>query len=391
MAAAAPAKTTPFSLGLFQGVPQHENFPRYKELLDVVEMPASEKPHVFPAGDALTLPESFEFDGRTVKVEDALEETDTAALLVLKDGKIVFEKYFLTGGQDVQWTSWSVAKSFVSALVGIAVAEGHIKSIEDPISAYIDVQPGSAYDGVRIKDVLQMSSGARWLEDYSDQTCDALQLGFCFSGENTFDAFVAGMKKELPPATLCRYNSGDTQALGTLLIKATGKPLAEYMREKLVLPLGFEHSGYWLVDREAREAAFAGLLLTARDFAKLGELYRLGGKWHSGAQIVPAEWVSASSHGDAPHLAPGTPVIGDGIRLPYGYGYQWWLMPGPGGQFAAQGVYNQTVQVAPEEGVVVVKLSATKLYGTTMGEETNKGALNGALLGAIVAAAGKAK
>ena len=165
------------NLGLFTGQPQFENFPRFKEALPVSRMAAAARPFSAPLGAAVSLPATYAFADEQRSADAFLAQTDTVALLVLKDGAVRHELYRLTGGRDVQWISWSVAKSFVSALVGIAVAEGHIRSIADAISDYVDVEPGSAYDGVRIKDVLQMSSGARWNEDYNDPTSDVHRLG----------------------------------------------------------------------------------------------------------------------------------------------------------------------------------------------------------------------
>ena len=148
-------------------------------------------------------------------------------------------------------------------------------------------------------------------------------------------------------------------------------------------PLGMESDGYWLLDTTGREMAFGGVNLTARDFAKLGELYRRGGEWN-GRQVVPADWVAASVVPDAPHLEWGRPVIA-GEALSDGYGYQWWLIPGGLGQYSAIGVYNQWVFVSPQHGVTIVKLSATRTYGTTMGEETSYSETHEAFLRAVVA------
>lgn len=289
----------------------------------------------------------------------------------------------MTGGREVQWISWSVAKSFVSALVGIAVSEGHIASLADPISGYIRVEPGSAYDGVSIKDVLQMSSGARWNEDYADAASDVFRLGATMAGAMSLDDFVATMVHEAAPGTVCRYNSGDTQALGALLVKATGKSLTDYMREKLVVPLGFEADCYWLIDDTGMEMAFAGLNVTARDFAKLGELYRNKGRWN-GQQIVPENWVDASVRVSAPHLVPEQPILAD-HPLDLGYGYQWWLPDGDRGEFSAIGIYNQLVYVDPSRAVTIVKLSANPAYGTSMDEATNREMENIAFLRGIAA------
>lgn len=378
-------QVTMIDLGLFSGQPQFDNFCRFKDILPVSRMAASTAPHQFAEGQFMALPQSYSFEGSERSTEAFLTATDTAAVLVLKDGAVVHELYRLTGGRNVQWISWSVAKSFVSALVGIAVAEGAIRSIEDPISDYIEVEPGSAYAGVCIRDVLQMSSGARWNEDYADPTSDVHRLGATMAGAMSLDAFVATMVAESQPGTICRYNSGDTQALGALLVKATGRSLTDYMREKLVEPLGFESDAYWLIDGTGMEMAFAGLNVTARDFAKLGELYRSNGQWN-GQQIVPRDWVKASVRAGAPHLQPGRPILAD-HPLELGYGYQWWLPDGNRGEFSAIGIYNQLVYVDPSRGVTIVKLSANPAYGTTMDESTNREMENIAFLRAVAAAA----
>lgn len=370
-------------LGLFTGQPQFENFARFKDILPVARMAAATSPFTFPDGAAIALPESYVLAGEARSSQAFIEQTDTAALLVMKNGAIRHELYRLTGGRDVQWISWSVAKSFVSALVGIAIADGYIRSIDEAISDYITVEHGSAYDGVKIRHVLQMSSGARWNEDYADSSSDVHRLGATMAGAMSLDAFVATMVPESTPGTVCRYNSGDTQALGALLVKATGRSLTEYMRDKLLVPLGFESDAYWMVDATGMEMAFAGLNVTARDFAKLGELYRNHGRWQ-GRQIVPEDWVRASVRADAPHLQPGQPILSD-HPLDLGYGYQWWLPDGDRGEFSAIGIYNQLVYVDPSRGVTIVKLSANPAYGTTMDEATNREMENIAFLRAICA------
>ncbi|MBT2674130.1 beta-lactamase family protein [Streptomyces sp. ISL-14] len=244
--------------GLFTGAPQHDHFCRMKDLLSAREMAPAAQPYVWPEGEAIDLPETYVFEGTPRPSKEFLADTDTAAVLVLVDGVVRHESYFLTGGPDVQWLSMSVAKSFVSALVGIAVAEGHIAGVDEPISSYVPVQPGSAYDGVSIRDVLQMSSGARWNEDYTDVTSDVFQLSAATMGiGGTLDDFVARMVRESEPGTVCRYNSGETQVLGALVARATGRPVAEYMREKLGEPLGMTSAGYWLLDPPGRSSPSA--------------------------------------------------------------------------------------------------------------------------------------
>jgi CubicO group peptidase (beta-lactamase class C family) len=357
-------------LGLFTGIPQHENFTRVPELIPTSKMSPSSTPHDWPATDPVDLPDTYAFNGESRAAEDFLVQTDTAALLVLHDGAISYEWYGLTGGPNVPWISMSVAKSVISALVGIAVDEGHISSIDQPIGDYIRVTPGSACDGVSIKDVLQMSSGARWNEDYNDPASDIFRLAAAMGDGGTLEEFVATMVRDNEPGRICRYNSGDTQALGALLVGATGRSITDYMQEKLVEPLGISSPAYWLVDSAGMEVAFAGLVMTARDYAKFGELYRNGGRWR-GKQIVPKSWVDASLTSDADHLQPGRPVVGS-RALDLGYGYQWWLPASDFGEFTAIGVYNQFVYVSPSKKTVVVKLSANRMYGTSDDESTNR-------------------
>ena len=371
------------SLGLFTGVSQVDNFCRMAELLPSVEMVASSRPRPWPAGEQVEAPRTFGYFGYQKPFEDGFVETETSALLLLHRGQVRYERYALTGGPDVRWISMSVAKSFVSALVGIAIAEGHIGGVDDPISDYIDVPDGSAYDGVSIRHVLQMASGARWNEEYSDPDSDVRRVEAAMSGHGTLEEVVASMVREHAPGTMCRYNSGDTQALGLLLIRATGRPLAEYMHEKLVEPLGFTSSCSWLVDGAGTEAAFAFLTATARDFARLGELYRNGGRVGD-VPVVPAAWVRDSVEDSAP---PFEPIPGFDGEPPIGYGYQWWIPKGDAGEttgeFSAIGVYNQFVYVDPSREVVVVKLSANRTYGTSPEESDNRHAENIEMLRAL--------
>jgi CubicO group peptidase (beta-lactamase class C family) len=254
----------------------------------------------------------------------------------------------------------SVAKSFVSATLGIAVDEGFVKSIEQPITDYVPSLAGSAYDGVRIKDILQMSSGARWNEDYSDPDSDVMRFAEIFALGGSLNEFTATLQRQRPPGTFNQYNSADTQALAMLISQATGRSLTDYMTEKLWLPMGPENDAYWMLDAEGVEMAFGGLNATARDYAKLGELFRLKGR-RDGRQIVPEAWVHASITPDAPHLMAGNNPNSD---YPMGYGLQWWVPEGTEGEFSAIGVYNQFIFVNPTRDTVIVKLSANNAYAT---------------------------
>jgi len=353
-----------FALSMFSGARQIDVFNNLHRMFPVSTMRASPTPRPFPKGMPMTLPETYRHDGTDRSLDGFLAETDTVALLVIEDGRRRYENYWLTGGPTVNWMSMSVAKSFTSASLGIAWGEGLFGSVEEIVSDHLPELRGSAYDGVSIKDVLQMSSGARWNEDYSDPDSDMNRFIAVYAHGGAFSSIPPGMARQRPPGTYNLYNSMDTQVLGMLLKKVTGRSLRDYIEEKLWHPLGMEDDAHWLLDSEGMEMAFGGLMATARDFAKLGELYRLDGR-RDGKQIVPEAWVKASVTPDGPHLVPGDHGLSD---TAFGYGYQWWLMDGGKGEFSAIGVYNQFVYVHPDRDLVIVKLSASPAYGQTNDE-----------------------
>ena len=344
---------------LFTGVEQYQNFNRVYEFFPTSELIPSNTPLIFEHGPSIELPSHFIFQDNLINVNEYLSRTDVTALLVLKDGTITYENYWLTGGESVKWLSASVAKSFISALIGIAIDQGYINSVDDTVTVYVPQLKDSAYDGVRIKDILQMSSGASWNEDYSDPNSDINRSVRIFALGGSLDEFTASLKNEKKPGTFNRYNSTDTQVLGMLLREATGISVTQYMQKMLWDPIGAEDNAYWLLDSENMEVAYGGFNATARDYAKLGELYRLEGNIN-GTQIVPSNWIQASITPDAAHLMPGENTLSD---YPLGYGYQWWI-PDDSGDFMAIGVYNQFIYVSPQNNVVAVQLSANNIYGT---------------------------
>ena len=359
---------TRFARNMFSGATMHGTFCRLAEIFPISTMAASPSPRPFPAGQPLALPTTFEHEGQKRSLEAFLTGTDTVALLVIEDGRLCHERYALSGGPGVQWTSMSVAKSFVSAALGIAWGDGLLGDVRQDICVHLPELRGSAYDGVSIKDVLQMSSGARWNEDYSDPDSDINRFIDVFANGGSFNSLAPRLVRQRPPGTYNLYNSLDTQVLGMLLKRVTGEPIRDYMERKLWHPLGMEDDAHWLVDSEGMEMAFGGLQATARDFAKIGELFRRKGDWF-GRQIVPAEWVEASVTPDAPHLLPGDMTHSDSLL---GYGYQWWLMDGDEGEYSAIGVYNQFVYVNPARKLVIAKLSANPTYGVTNDEASNR-------------------
>lgn len=296
---------------------------------------------------------TYKFEGSTYKLDDLLSKTATTGLVVLKDGKIANEQYFQGYDKTSHATSWSVAKSFLSVLVGIAIEDKKIKSVDDQITKYIPELKGSGYDGVTIKQVLEMSSGVKFNEDYSDMESDINYLmPYMVLDNGSIDDYVTTLVREDAPGTH-KYKSIDTQVLGLLLKKATGVPASKYLEDKLWQPLQMTSPAFWNTDLNGNEISFAMLNATLRDYAKFGELVLNDGKYN-GKQIVSKSWIKQSVTPSRKELYPGT-------ADPYfGYGYQWWIPSGAkyGEEFSAIGIYGQYIYVNKKEDVVIVKTSA---------------------------------
>lgn len=334
------------------------NFLTMPESFNATRIPPSETPFHFPR-QLQALPVGFSFDDEQLSSDDFLRDSGTTGLLVLKDGVIVFEEYYLGNSEEQQHISFSVAKSFVSALLGIALAEGKITSIEQAVTDYVPELTGSGYDGVRIKDILQMSSGVKFNEDYGDFNSDINRFSRATAFGTSLDEFSASLQREREPGTYHHYVSIDTQVLGMLLTRATQRSLSDYLAEKISQPLGMEYPQYWLKDDEGMELALGGLNVSLRDYAKLGWLYLNKGEW-GGKQIVPRQWVIDSVTPDSPRLMPGE--NNPESTSSDGYGYQWWLPLGAEDEFTARGIYSQYIYVDPDQNLVIVKTSANHLF-----------------------------
>lgn len=356
-----------FVRSLFRDRDHVADFRHMKAFFPAARVPTSRVASALAQGPQVDLPASFDFRAQRIDTASFLARTDTTGLIIIKDDKIVFERYYRGTDAHTRTVAWSLSKSFVSALIGIAVSEGKIQSINDPVTRYVPELAASAYDGVRIKDVLQMSSGARWNEDYSDSHSDVVRFGHAVAFGQSLDAFAATLPREHVPGTYLRYNSMDTQVLGMVLRRATGMSLSAYLSTRLWQPLGMQDEAYYLTDRCGVEFAAGGLNATLRDYARLGLLYAHHGNWN-GVQIVPSEWVRASTTPDAPQLMPGRRPSSTEV---WGYGYHWWI-PDLQGDYLAVGIFNQFVYVNPQQHLVIAKSSANHAYGTGRGYDEAK-------------------
>lgn len=295
------------------------------------EIAPSATPLPLPAGKPLAVP----------GIDQYLAQQRAAGLVILQDGKVRLERYGLGFDAKGRWTSFSVAKSFTSTLVGAAVQDGYIKSLDDKVSQYIPGLRGSAYDDVSVRQLLMMSSGVKWNEDYEDPNADVAKFNNA-KPEGGLDATVSYMRKlprAHPPGEVWHYNTGETNLIGVLVSSATGKKLSEYLQEKVWQPAGMEAKATWLEGKTGHEIAGCCLQAATRDFARFG-LFVLAGGQAGGKQIVPADWFAQATTKQKDIGRPGK-----------GYGYQWWTYDD--GSVAAQGIFGQGIFIDPKRKLVI--------------------------------------
>lgn len=315
----------------------------------------------FEMGETMQLPEQFSFQGQTYSVEQFLTDTKTTALLVIQDDGIRYEKYYMGGSENTLFVSNSIGKSFVSALFGIALSEGAITSVDDPLGTYIPAFRGTALEDIPLKACLQMASGIDFDEE-NDMNLFSLKT---LLGIPAIRA-IAKYGVQEKPFTRRRYQSINTEILGEVIVQATGKSLAAYMEEKLWTQIGVQHDAYWTLNNE-KELAMGGLSISLRDYARFARLYLHNGRYN-GKQILPAQWIKDSLDASAPYAKPHA----NGI--PYdalGYGYQWWIPAGSEQEFAAIGVYGQWIYGNPTNHTIIVKLSADPNFVAPLYDEKN--------------------
>lgn len=358
-----PVKT-PDEVVLFRGDDQIETFRNMARIFPTRRVSAPSVARPIPVGPTrISLPERFVYEGTPRDTAAFLDKVATTGMLVVHRGQAVFEGYWNGTTASTQTMSFSVVKSFVATLVACALRDRLVASLEDSVDRYVPALAGSGYGGVSIRDVLQMSSGVRWNEDYSDPDSDVSRFDNAFRGDGSFDAVARSLLRNHAPGTYNCYNSCDTHVLGMVLRAATGMQLSQYLEQELWHPLGMEDDAFWILDSQGMEFAAAGLNATLRDYAKLGLLYANGGVI-GGQQLLPEGWIEGCSTAMAPHLVPGKRT---NASSPLGYGYQWWL-PDDRGPYTAIGVYNQFIWIDPQRDVIIAKTSANPLYGIDMAQ-----------------------
>lgn len=295
-------------------------------------------------------------DGAVMELPAAFDAWMTArsvtGAVILHEGRVRYESYFKDTEKSDPRISWSLAKSYLSALFGVILAQGHIESLDDPVVKYVPDLIGSAYEAVSIRNVLQMSSGVTFDEDYLDFWSDINKMGRTLALGSSMDQFAAGLKdSEAVPGEAWKYVSIDTHVLGMVVRGATGRNIADLMAEHILDPLGSYENPHYLTDGYGVSFVLGGLNLTTRDYARMGEMFRNNGLFQ-GRQIVPADWAVESTTTSAKTAAG---------KLQYGY--QWW-MPSDAiaGEFMARGIYGQYVYVNKSAGVVIAINAADRAF-----------------------------
>ena len=293
---------------------------------------AGDNVHAFGRGAPLKL---------NLDVDAYMARQRTAGLIVIQDNKIRFEKYGLGYDAGGRWTSFSVAKSLTSTLVGAAIRDGYIKSLEDKVAAYIPDLKGSVYDDVTVRQLLTMTSGVKWNEDYTDPKSD-VALFAIHKAEPGVDVTVSYMRKlprEAPAGTKWVYKTGETNLIGVLVSSATKKTLSAYLSEKIWAPYGMAQDAVWITGSTGHEISGCCVSASLQDYARFGQ-FILGGAIVGGKSLVSDDWLALATTKQAGIAQPGR-----------GYGYQWWT--NDDGSFAAQGIFGQGIFIDPKRRLVI--------------------------------------
>jgi CubicO group peptidase (beta-lactamase class C family) len=352
-------------MAIFSESSRIHNSMAMEELFPAHRIQRSTTPHHFQIAPR-ALPASYSFKGETRKLDAFIERTVTTGFLVLQNDAIVDERYFHGASVDSRMTSWSVAKSVVSLLIGIAHDEGRIPNLDASLDTLAPGLRGSDYGKVPLRDALNMSSGIEFNEDYGDALSDIHTLFarvFLLGGHGESVAhYLGSLRREVAPGSRFHYVSTDTFALGLALRGAVGTSLSRYAQQKLWQPLGMERDALWnMEDGGGVELGFCCLNVSLRDYAKIGRLVARRGDW-DGRRIVSEDWLRESARRD-PKRAPGTIP---GMSL--GYQHQWWQPAKNPATVMAAGVWGQYIYVNPTKALVIVKTSVDPEFDANMDE-----------------------
>lgn len=315
-------------------------FRNWSALSPVREIQAGSAPLALPRAEQDFSDFRYMVDGQSFSLDEFMLHNHVGGLLVLKDGRIVLERYGLGNNEDTLWVSFSMAKSVTSMLLGAAIQDGFIASVDERVTDYLPRLKGSSYDQSTLRNVLQMASGVQWNEDYADPESDVAT----YPGMNVVDlyAFLGAKPRNAEPGTLFNYNTGETDLVGAIVRAAIGNNLATYLQQKIWQPFGMESDANWATHGVGGgERGGCCINATLRDYGRLGLFAMGGGVLADGTRVLPQGWMQES-------VTP-SPAFD-------GYGYLWWLADA--GAFRASGIYGQGIYINPANDLVIVVLSA---------------------------------
>ena len=276
-----------------------------------------------------------------VDITSYMKSQRASGLIIVHKDNIRLEEYALGYGNSGRWESFSIAKSITSTLLGAAVQDGFIRSLNDTVATYLPGLKGSVYDSVSVRQLLTMTSGVRWNEDYLNPESDAvrLRLHHPLAGTDTTVSYMRQLPRESPPGARWVYKTGETNLVGVLVSHVTGKSLSTYLAEKIWKPYGMERAAEWELDDLGAEMGGCCLSASLRDYARFGQ-FILGGAMIAGKSIVPGDWLGQATSKQVEIGSPG-----------HGYGYQWWT--NDDGSFQAVGIFGQCIFIDPHRQLVI--------------------------------------
>jgi CubicO group peptidase (beta-lactamase class C family) len=324
-------------------------YSHFDEMFPSHRVPRAVVPWLFKRAAEPTL--SYRLLSATLSIDTYLSRNPTTGLLIARDDTILYEHYQYARTDRDRFLSQSMAKTITAMLIGIAVSEGKIKSIDDPASAYVPGLANAEYGKASIRDLLHMASGVSFTEYYNGID-DVARLWVDLFGDQGKDAITSVAQfntRVAPPGTRWHYASAETEVLGLVLRAAIGKPVAEYLGEKIWQQIGTEADASWIIDGAGQEATFCCFNAVLRDYARLGRLLAHDGAWE-GRQLIPRQWLL-----DATTVQPTDGYLAPRVASPFfGYGYQVWIFPGEQRRFALIGVRGQMILVDPASKLVMV-------------------------------------
>lgn len=284
---------------------------------------------------------SYRYKNKTYTIQDYINKFKVGGLIILRNGKILHEEYNFGNNQESRWISFSVTKSVTSMLLGAAIKDGFIKNVEEPVVTYLPHLIDSNYKDVTIKQVLHMSSGIKWNEDYTDPYSDVSLA----SGLNSLElySYLNKLRKSSNPGEKFNYNTGETNLIGGIVRSAIGNNLSTYLEQKIWKPFGMEHDAYWVLDNDySLELGGCCINATLRDYSRIGLFAMNKGITREGIAVLPTNWIDESTN-------PSN-------NLKY-YGYQWWLDGPEYESFYADGIFGQFIWIDPSSKIVVAMQS----------------------------------